>query len=340
MAGLRQVRSALLLSHSQNLMNDEEFVLLYNLNSSKNQRFDIENFTDDECKAEFRFYKNDIYFIQEVLQIPDEIIFSNRLVVSGVEATCILLKRYSYPIRLGDMVPRFGRSVPQLSMIASEMTSLIYNMYDHKLTTFQQPWLAPVELERFAQTVHNVGAPLTNCWGFVDGTVRPICRPGEMKRTVYNGHKRVHAIKFQSIVAPNGLVANLYGPVEGKRHDSGMLADSAILPLLQQFFINQNEATLCVYGDLAYPLRLQLQTPFRNAQVNPQQTAYNTRMSKARIGVECVFGDITNLKLGLSPTGKMYLVCAFLMNIRTCMYHSMSSSYFNIDPPTVQEYLA
>ena len=50
-------------------------------------------------------------------------------------------------------------------------------MYHHKLTTFQQPWLAPVELERFAQAVHNVGAPLTNCWGFVDGTVRPICRP-------------------------------------------------------------------------------------------------------------------------------------------------------------------
>ena len=29
---------------------------------------------------------------------------------------------------------------------------------------------------------------------------------------IYNGHKRVHAIKFQSVVAPNGLVANLYGP--------------------------------------------------------------------------------------------------------------------------------
>ena len=132
MTGLREVRNALLLSHSQNLIDDEEFVLLYNLNSSKNpdfpywnyQVFDLENLTDDECKAEFRFYKNDIYFLQEVLQIPDEIVFSNRLVASGIEATCILLKRYSYPIRLGDMVPRFGRSVPQLSMIASEMASL------------------------------------------------------------------------------------------------------------------------------------------------------------------------------------------------------------------------
>ena len=96
----------MLISHSQNLINDEEFMLLYNINTSKNpdlpywkyDNFDLENLTDDKCQAEFRFYKNDIYFIQEALQIPDEIIFSNRLVVSGIEATCILLKHYSYPI--------------------------------------------------------------------------------------------------------------------------------------------------------------------------------------------------------------------------------------------------
>ena len=88
MAGLRQVRNALLISHSQNLINDEEFMLLYNINKSKNpdlpywkyDNFDLENLTDDEYQAEFRFYKNVIYFIQEALQIPDEIIFSNRFV--------------------------------------------------------------------------------------------------------------------------------------------------------------------------------------------------------------------------------------------------------------------
>lgn len=195
MAGLRQVRNALLFSHAQNLISDEEFITLYDINSSKNpdfpywnyQKFDLDTVTDDESKAEFRFYKNDVYFLQEKLQIPEQITFSSRLVVSGIEAICILLKRYSYPIRLGDIVPRFGRSVPQLSMIATEMT-MLYNMYHDKLTNFQQQWLAPAELERFAQAIHNVGAHLTNCWGFVDGTVRPICRPGEMQRTVYNGH--------------------------------------------------------------------------------------------------------------------------------------------------------
>ena len=43
--------------------------------------------------------------------------------------TCIFLKRYAYPILFGDMVPRFGRSARQLSMIASEMSNLVYNLH-------------------------------------------------------------------------------------------------------------------------------------------------------------------------------------------------------------------
>ena len=78
-----------------------------------------------------------------------------------------------------------------------------------------------------------------------------------------------------------------------------------------------------------------------------KQNAYNTAMSKVRIGVEWVFGDIVNfykfldfkknLKLGLQPIGKMYIVCTFLINSRTCMYGSMTANYFNLDPPTVDE---
>ena len=30
---------------------------------------------------------------------------------------------------------------------------------------------------------------------------------------MYDGHRRVHALKFQSLAPPNGLIANMYGPV-------------------------------------------------------------------------------------------------------------------------------
>ena len=45
-------------------------------------------------------------------------------------------------MRLGNQIPRFGRPVPQLSMIASEITSFIYDMHYKKLDSFQQQRLA------------------------------------------------------------------------------------------------------------------------------------------------------------------------------------------------------
>ena len=53
--------------------------------------------------------------------------------------------------------------------------------------------------------------------GFVDGTVRPVCRPTNNQRALFNGRKRIHTIKFQSVVAANGFIANLYDPVKGKK---------------------------------------------------------------------------------------------------------------------------
>ena len=41
--------------------------------------------------------------------------------------------------------------------------------------------------------------------------MRSIARPTKNQRVMYNGHKRVHAIKVQCVVTPNSLVANLSG---------------------------------------------------------------------------------------------------------------------------------
>ena len=134
------------------------------------------------------------------------------------------MKTFAYPCRYSDMIPRFARSVPELCIISNDIMDYLYHNFHHKLTSLNQPWLAPARLEEFFNTISQSGTALQNCWGFIDGTVRPVCRPWELQRVLCNVHKRVHAIKFQSVVTPNGLDANLYGPVEGKRHDAGMLA--------------------------------------------------------------------------------------------------------------------
>lgn len=135
------------------------------------------------------------------------------------------------------------------------------------------------------------GAPLDNCFGFIDGTVRPICRPNINQRVMYNGHKRVHGIKFQSVVVPNGLIANLSGPYEGKKHDRMMLNESGLLGDLE-LNANYMGQPLCLYGDPAYPLRRHLQAPYRNRHLTPAQQDFNTAICEVRESVEWLFGQI------------------------------------------------
>lgn len=69
----------------------------------------------------------------------------------------------------------------------------IHNRFHHLFDSLDLVWLDP---EVFAQVIHDKGAPLNDCWGFVDGTPRPIARPIRNQRIMFSGHKRIH-LKFQ-----------------------------------------------------------------------------------------------------------------------------------------------
>ena len=85
--------------------------------------------------------------------------------------------------------------------------------------TIHSRFSLPPKLLQYGQVIEQAGAALDNCWGFVDGTVRPVCRPSENQRAIYNGHKGAHSNKFQALALPNGLVGNLFGPIEGRRRN-------------------------------------------------------------------------------------------------------------------------
>ena len=125
--------------------------------------------------------------------------------------------------------------------------------------------------------------------------MRSVCRPGEGQRQLYNGHKRVHGIKFQSIVCPDGMIVNLYGPFKGRRHDSFMLARSGIIDQLEHFSFGPHGEIFCIYGVPAYPLIAHLQTPFRGSNLTPLQISWNKEMSSARVSIEWVFGGHNKL---------------------------------------------
>lgn len=221
MSSFKATRDALLLALDAGIIDEEEFLVLYELNTSKNPNFGYEEFDKFNlnsmdsalCKADFRVEKNDLFMLKEVLDIPDKIVCHQRSVCDGMEGLCMVLKRLAYPCRYSDMISLFARPVPVLSMITNEVIDHIYDSHHHRISGWNQTLLSPLKLESYAAAIQDKGAALDNCFGFIDGTVRPICRPGENQRIVYNGHKRVHALKFQSVTLPNGIIAQLFGPI-------------------------------------------------------------------------------------------------------------------------------
>ena len=107
---------------------------------------------------------------------------------------------------------------------------------------------------------------------------------------------------------------------------------------------------MALYGDPAYPLRVHLIVPYRGAGITPQMEDFNNSKSSVRTSGEWLFGDIINYSkfvdfkksqtISLSAVGKMYIVCAFLTNATTCLYGNYTLEFFDIDPPTLQDYFA
>ena len=67
MASFREARLQLLNAFSENIINDEQFLWLEDINTSKNKElpyyncFELDKLSDDKCLVEFRFLKNDVY---------------------------------------------------------------------------------------------------------------------------------------------------------------------------------------------------------------------------------------------------------------------------------------
>ena len=220
MLSFRNERTAIAFAYDAALINDEEFVLLYDSCRSKNPEimhndypsFDLVEIDEVTCSLDFRFKKHEILLLVEALGLLYQFKCKQGTVCTGFEALCIALRRFAYPCRYSDLVPQFGRSVPELSMITNSVIDFIYERHGEKITNWNHDLLSPNNLKIYAEAIHQIGGALDNCFGFIDGTVRPICCLDEMQSLLYNGHKRVHAIKFQSITLPNGMIANFFGP--------------------------------------------------------------------------------------------------------------------------------
>ena len=158
---------------------------------------------------------------------------------------------------------------------------------------------------------------------------------------------------MQSLMYPCGMIGDLYGPIACRRHDCHLLRSSRLHDRLSVMLAECPVDYLC-YGDSAYPMLRYITRGTKRPKfplvANPVNAANALKMSKVRECVEWGFGKIVNLwafldfkknlQLYSQPVATYYTVMGFITNCNTCLYGGQTSTFFECEPPTLEQYLA
>jgi nuclease HARBI1 len=314
--------------------------------------FNFNGFSESDSLSLFRFRKDDVLRMMTAIAWPAHRFASkrNRYSVTPLLATCIVLRRLSTPCRWRDLELLFGKHTSQLSEIFWECIENFLSIRENLISGELHRGFLADNASRYAQAVHSKSNGLDNCVGFIDGTVLGIARPGDpdLQRVAYNGHKRKHALKFQVVLTPDGLILHCAGPIEGRRHDWTLYCRSGIDSQLEEKLM-VNGIQFCIYGDSGYNLRPYMEVPYQGSNLSEEQKSLNKAMSAIRITVEWIFKEVKQywstmdykrkLRVGEFPVGALYIAAMLLTNLRNCIYPNPTAQYFSCRPPTLEEYL-
>ncbi|KAF4029261.1 DDE superfamily endonuclease [Phytophthora infestans] len=291
--------------------------------------FDLASYTDANSELEFRFDVAGVYELRSLLRIPDT-------VVTAHGDTC-------------------SEGTAWLCRVFLHMIDYVHDTFADKL--FMAESIVSARMEEYCEAVEAKGAPTEGVFGFPDGTKVAVCRPsprrhgerGEnLQKHLYSGHKRIHCLNYQAVTAPDGLCIHFWGPMEGRRHDSTMLRESGLLE-----YFDEHQDTFegkLLYGNPAYGTRKYIVSGYKGNSVSADESDFNSEMSRLRESVEWNFKCMKTLwsyveynkqqKVRLSPVGKFVKVAMLQTNCHNCYYGgNQISQYFDLPPPSLQDYL-
>lgn len=186
--------------------------------------FNLNAISDELSLILFCFTKAEIPKVMNLVNWSAGVTSRNGYVCESMTATCVLLRRLTYPSRWVELEEMFGMHSSALSEVFYECAWSLYEGYESLLTTFR----TEIMVERapsYADAIHRQAGCLDKCVAFIDGTKIRMCRPGgggTLQRSVYSGHKRVHCLVYQTLNTPDGLIFHLFGPMEGRKPDGYM----------------------------------------------------------------------------------------------------------------------
>ncbi len=82
----------------------------------------------------------------------------------------------------------------KLSAVFNAMLDFMVPQSAARVASFSKAYFTDERLLQFSAATEAKGSKLAYLWGFLDGTVFQLCRPGgayKFQRSIYSGHKKV-----------------------------------------------------------------------------------------------------------------------------------------------------
>eukprot|EP00742_Colponemidia_sp_Colp-10_P010687 GILJ01011760.1.p1 GENE.GILJ01011760.1~~GILJ01011760.1.p1 ORF type:complete len:360 (-),score=12.80 GILJ01011760.1:43-1122(-) len=318
----------------------------------------LEQYSDVYCREHFRFIKDDLHRLAMLLRLPEMLRLEDGPQIPRMEGLCVTLYRLAYPGRFKEMKFVFQRPLRDLSRIVKKMVALVSAKWSCKMS-WNDNLLLPTYLETCAQAVSrrllqdgfSLQDQQPDIALFIDTAFRPTATtPIVAQEEVFSTRTHVHDSKFIGVCSPDGLMVALRGPYPAASGEKKALEESNILPDLREKCRGVNNRQLVAYSDKGYSQFDVIQIP-HIGQLTANQREENRAMASVRMVIERSFGHTTtlfpfndyreNLKLLLSSQVHIYYyVSTFFANLHTCFYGSECSRYFDLEPPSVEEYLS
>jgi hypothetical protein len=333
----------------------------------------LDDFDDQEIPTFFRFNtKQQLRELIAGFQFPEMMISTSGHKFTGQEVALVGLYRLHRPTTLADACwgARFRLDYDGVGKCFKLFLRHLVDHWQYLITdnvVFWKPYLAG-----FAESIRNKCASKGvdfprgfRVFGFIDNTMNATCRPGGgpardgtyaprndplIQRAWYNGWKKLHGMKWQTVDLPNGMNFHVWGPISIRHPDCTSLEESHINDLMMNLQVG-DEMQYAIYGDSAYIFVPDSHVLARhnNNPNSPQHIAENRILSSCRETIEWDYGDVGTmwalvdykkvLKMRKMPVRDMYMTAMLLRNAYVTMKGCTTCEYFNCIPPTFQTWI-
>jgi nuclease HARBI1 len=154
---------------------------------------------------------SELFELADALQIPEFLSTKGHYRFTGIEALCLLCAHFCLAGNMYSLAMLYDHSQSAISECINELVEFLDEHWEHLLQCDGEHLLHPSQLSYCAEAMHNHGAPLKSVFAFIHCTIRRICHPTWFQCVAYNGHKKIHVLKFQALMLPNGIIGHLYG---------------------------------------------------------------------------------------------------------------------------------